>query len=65
MQADQCIYNAEANYSIIDLETLAVMWAVTDFCYYLYGHKVTIITHHAAIKAVLGAPNHIGRHARW
>ena len=41
------------------------MWAVTHFRYYLYGHDVTIITDHAAVKAILGAPNLTGKHARW
>ena len=41
------------------------MWAVTHFQYYLYGHDVTIITDHAAVKAILGAPNLTGKHARW
>ena len=55
----------ETNYGITDLETLAVVWAVTHFQYYLYGHNVTIITDHAAVKAILGAPNLTGKHARW
>ena len=46
----------EANYAITNLETLAVVWAITHFRYYLYGHNVTVITDHAAVKAVLGAP---------
>ena len=50
---------------ITDLETLAVVWAITHFRYYLYGHNVTIITDHAAVKAILGAPNLAGKHARW
>ena len=36
--ASRSISNAEANYAITDLETLAVVWAVTHFRYYLYGH---------------------------
>ena len=63
--ASRSISNAEANYAVTDLETLAVVWAVTHFRYYLYGHSVTIITDHAAVKAILGAPNLTGRHARW
>ena len=31
----------------------------------MYGHNVTIITDHAAMKAILGAPNLTGKHARW
>ena len=55
----------EANYAISDLKTLAVVWAVTHFHYYLYGHNVTDVTDHAAVKAILGAPNLTGKHARW
>jgi len=63
--ASRSVSSAEVNYAISDLETLAVVWAVTHFRYYLYGHNVTIVTDHAAIKAILGAPNLTGRHARW
>ena len=63
--ASQSVSTAEANYAVTDLETLAVVWAVTHFRYYLYGHDVTIITDHAAVKAILGAPNLTGKHARW
>ena len=56
---------AERNYSITDLETLAVAWAVSHFRTYLYGQKVTIYTDHAAVKAVLQNPGASGRHARW
>lgn len=56
---------SEANYAIIGLETLGVVWAVTHFRYYLYGHNVTIITDHAAVKAILGSPNLTRKHARW
>ena len=63
--ASRSISSAEANYAVTDLETLAVVWAVTHFRYYLYGHSVTIITDHAAVKAILGASNLTGRHARW
>ena len=51
--ASRSISNAEANYAVTDLETLAVVWAVTHFRYYLYGHSVTIISDHAAVKAIL------------
>ena len=58
------IPNAEANYSITDLETLAVVWADTHFWYCLYSHNVTIIMDHAAVKAILESLNLSGRHAR-
>ena len=55
----------EQNYSITDLETLAVVWAIAHFRAYLYGKRVKIITNHAAVKAVLQSSNKSGRHARW
>jgi len=63
--ASRPVSAAEANYAITSLETLAVVWAITHFRYYLYGHKVTVITDHAAVKAALGASNLTGPHARW
>ena len=56
---------SEKNYAVTELETLAVVWAITHFKYHLYGHKVTVYTDHATVKAVLGAPNLDGKHARW
>ena len=43
----------ERNYSITELETSAVVWAVSHFHSYLYGHCVTVYTDHSAVKAVL------------
>ena len=63
--ASRSVSASEANYAITNLETLAVVWAITHFRYYLYGYNVTVITDHAAVKAVLGAPNLTGQHARW
>ena len=63
--ASRSVSVTEANYGITDLETLAFVWAVTNFRYYLYGHNVTIITDHTAVKAILGAPNLTEKHAGW
>ena len=54
----------ERNYANTELETLAVVWAVTHFRYYLYGPNVKILTDHTAVKAVLVAPQPNGKHAR-
>ena len=55
--ASHSLSPAERNYSVTDLETLAVVWAMQHFQAYLYGHEVTVVTDHSAIKAVLGAPS--------
>ena len=44
---------------------LAVVWAFSHFHHYVYGHKVTVITDHTAVKAILDTFNPSGRHARW
>ena len=42
--ASRALNNAEKRYSITELETLAVVWAVSHFRSYLYGNKVTVLT---------------------
>lgn len=63
--ASRSLSKAEKNYSVTELETLAVVWAVSHFHAYLYGHAVTVYTDHSAVKAVLGTPSPNGKHARW
>ena len=63
--ASRALSPQERNYAITELETLAVVWAMGHFHKYLYGHNVMVFTDHAAVKAVLQAPNPSGKHARW
>ena len=63
--ASRALNPSEKNYSVTELELLAVVWAVTHFHYYLYGNKVTVLTDHSAVKAVLETSNPTGKHARW
>lgn len=63
--ASRSLNQAECSYGVTELETLAVMWAVTHFRAYLYGNKVTVYSDHSAVKAVLEAPNPSAKHARW
>ena len=63
--ASRSLTAAERNYSITELETLAVVWALTRFHSYFYGKSVTVITDHAAVKAFLETPSPSGKHARW
>ena len=63
--ASRSLSPAERNYSITDLETLAVVWAISHFHLYLYSPSVTVYTDHTAVRAVLETPHPTGRHARW
>ncbi len=46
---------AEKNYSVTELETLAIVSAVKYFQYYLYGRTVTIYTDHRACVSLLSS----------
>ena len=63
--ASRSLTAAERNYSITELETLAIVWALTRFHSYIYGQSITVVTNHAAVKAVLETPNPSAKHARW
>ena len=63
--ASRCLSHCERNYSVTELETLAVVWAISHFHAYLYGHKVTVRTDHTAVKAILETSTPTGKHARW
>ena len=63
--ASRALSPSERNYRITELETLAVVWALSHFHYYLYNQCVTVYTDHSAVKAVLETPNPTAKHARW
>ena len=63
--ASRALNQAEKNYSVTELETLAVVWGITHFHSYLYGGDVTVLTDHSAVKSILETPNPTGKHARW
>ena len=63
--ASHALSAPERNYSITELETLAVGWATSHFHTYLYGNCVTVYTNNSAVRAVLQTPNPTGKHARW
>ena len=56
------LFAAEKNYSIT---ALAVVWVIQHYHAYLYGHEVTVITDHSAVKAILQTPSPSGKHAHW
>ena len=63
--ASRSLSPQEKRYAITELETLAVVWAVSHFHAYLYGHDVHVFTDHSAVKAVLETPSPSGKHGRW
>ena len=63
--ASRALSQTERNYGVTELQTLAVVWAVSHFHHLLYGRTVTILTDHTAVKAVLECPNPTAKHARW
>ena len=63
--ASSALNASEKNYSVTELETLAVVWGITHFHCYLYGNAVTVLTDHSAVKSVLEMSNPTGKHARW
>ena len=63
--ASRALSKAEENYAITELETLAVVWAISHFHHLIYGHRVTVVTDHTAVKAVLGATSLSAKHACW
>ena len=61
--ASRALTQPERNYGITELETLAVVWAISHFHHHLYGNSVTVFTDHTAVRAVLETPNPSGKHA--
>ena len=63
--ASRILNNAESRYSITDLETLAIVWALRHFRDLIYGYSVTVYTDHKAVKDLFKGRNLTGRLARW
>ena len=55
----------ERNYSVHELEALAVVAAVTHFHIYLYGRKFTIYSDNSAVTWLYKQKTPMGRIARW
>ena len=63
--ASKTLDSAQANYTTIEKEFLAVVFALEKFKSYIVGSPVTILTDHAALKYLLSKQDTKPRLTRW
>ncbi|XP_070029736.1 uncharacterized protein [Nicotiana sylvestris] len=63
--ASKIMNSAQVNYTIMEKELLAVVFAIEKFCPYLMGAKVIVHTDHAAIRYLMSKKNSKARLMRW
>ena len=63
--ASKKLSQAQRNYSVMERECLAIVWAVQKFEPYLYGTQFTIETDHMPLKCVQRSKVVNGRIMRW
>ena len=56
---------AQQNYSSVDGECLAVVWATDHFWAYLFGSFFTLVTDHEPLRWLMTTQNLTGKLARW
>ena len=52
--ASKALHGSQKNYVAIELEALAVSWAIEKFHHYLYGHTFTLETDRKPLVSILG-----------
>src|ERR1043165_5449033 len=63
--ASKSLLPAEKNYTITELECLAIVWGIKHFHKYLVGKKFTIWIDHSALKYLKTAKIPEGKRMRW
>ena len=63
--ASRSLKGAERQYSVTDLEALAVVWAVKTFKSYVMGTCFKVVTDHKALKALMNKASLEGWLACW
>jgi hypothetical protein len=63
--ASRTLNKHEQNYSITELECLAVIWSIKYFHHYLHRRKFVVVTDHAALVYLKNMKNPVGKLGRW
>ena len=63
--ASKTLDPTQCNYTTIEKEMYAIVFALEKFCPYLLGVKVTVYTNHSAIKHLLSKNDSKPRLIRW
>jgi hypothetical protein len=63
--ASRQLTSVEKNYTVIEQESLAIIFSLKKFHHYLLGYKSKIVTNHKALTYLDNKPNPSGQLARW